>query len=241
MKDDRTKEHRRNWVPALLQQSSERIAVDVVKRFLTEHIRVIGLGAGVIAAAVIREISKLPYKENLEFITASTQIKIKVEECNLRIVDDARITELEIVFDGANQIDKNRNMINGVGGALLKEKIMHSAAKNVIIMAESKKYVEFLNRPVPIEVHPFARYIVRKKLEELGGQPKLRMLEGEYVYVTENGNLILDTLFTSIPDVRKKEVELKTIPGVLEVGLFSRHANVYYKANEDGSFEKMHH
>ena len=241
MQDDRTKEHGTNCVPALFQQSSERIAVDVVKRFLTGHIRVIGLGGGAIAAAVIREISKLPYKENLEFITTSTQIKIKVEECNLRIVDDALITELEIVFDGANQIDKNRNMIKGVGGALLKEKIMHSAAKKVIIMAESKKYVEFLNRPVPIEVHPFARYIVRKKLEELGGQPKLRMLDREYVYVTENGNLILDTAFTSIPDVRKKEVELKTIPGVLEVGLFTRHANVHYKANEDGSFEKMDH
>jgi ribose 5-phosphate isomerase A len=58
--------------------------------------------------------------------------------------------------------------------------------------------------------------------------------------VTENGNLILDTLFTSIPDIRKKEVELKSIAGVLEVGLFTRYADVYYKAKEDGSFEKLH-
>jgi ribose 5-phosphate isomerase A len=60
------------------------------------------------------------------------------------------------------------------------------------------------------------------------------------VAVTENGNFILDTLFTSIPDVRKKQVELKSIAGVLEVGLFTRHANVYYKANQDGSFEKIY-
>jgi ribose 5-phosphate isomerase A len=58
--------------------------------------------------------------------------------------------------------------------------------------------------------------------------------------VTENGNFILDTLFTSILDVRKKEVELKSIAGVLEVGLFTKHANVYYKANQDGSFEKIY-
>ena len=57
--------------------------------------------------------------------------------------------------------------------------------------------------------------------------------------MTENGNLILDTGFVSIPDVRKKEAELKNIAGVVEVGLFTRHANVYYKANEDGSFEKI--
>jgi ribose 5-phosphate isomerase A len=239
MQDDRTKERRRNWIPALLQQSSQKIAVDVVKQFLTEDIRMIGLGGGPIAAAVIREISKSPYKENLECITTSTQIKLEVEEGNLRIVDEALIPELEIVLDEADQIDKNRNMIKGVGGALLKEKILHSAAKKVIIMADSTKYVEFFNRSVPIEVHPFARYIVRKKLEDLGGQPKLRMLGEDYVYVTENGNLILDTVFTSIPDVRKKEIELKSIAGVLEVGLFTRHANVYYKANVDGSFEKV--
>jgi ribose 5-phosphate isomerase A len=239
MQDERTKEVRRNCIPTLFQKSSQKIAVDVVKQFLTEDVRMIGLGSGAMAAAIVREISKLPYKDNLECITTSTQIKLEVEEGNLRIVDEGLITELEIVFDGADQIDKNRNMIKGGRGALLKEKILHSAAKNVIIMAESTKYVEFFNRSVPIEVHPFARYIVRKKLEELGGHPKLRMLGEDYVYVTENGNLILDTVFASIPDVRKKEVELKSIAGVLEVGLFTRHANVYYKAKEDGSFEKI--
>ncbi|MFZ0510065.1 MAG: ribose 5-phosphate isomerase A [Candidatus Nitrosopolaris sp.] len=239
MQDDLTEEGRRNWIPALFQQSSQKIAVDVVKQFLTEDVRLIGLGSGPMAAAIIREISKLPYKENLECIATSTQIKLEAEEGKLRIVDEALITELEIVFDGADQIDKSRNMIKGGGGTLLKEKILHSAAKNVIITAESTKYVESFNRSVPIEVHPFARYIVGKKLEELGGHPKLRMLDEDYVYVTENGNLILDTVFISIPNVRKKEVELKSIAGVLEVGLFTRHADVYYKANEDGSFEKI--
>jgi ribose 5-phosphate isomerase A len=239
MQDDRTKDARRNWIPASFQKSSQKIAVDVVKQFLTEGISMIGLGSGPMAAEVVREISKLPCKENLECITTSTQVKLEAEEANLKIVDEGLITELEIFFDGADQIDGNRNMIKGERGSLLKEKILHSAAKNVIIMAESTKYVESFNRPVPIEVHPFARCIVQKKLEVLGGHSKLRMLGEDYVYVTENGNLILDTEFVSIPDVRKKEVELKNIAGVVEVGLFTRHANVYYKANEDGSFEKI--
>jgi ribose 5-phosphate isomerase A len=240
MQDNRTEGGRRNWIPALFQQAAQKIAADAVKQFLTEGVRVVGLGSGPMAAAIIREISKLPYKENLQCIATSTQIKLEAEYGGLKIVGEDLVAEVGVVFDGADQIDKKSNMIKGGGGALLKEKILHSAAKNVIITAESTKYVESFNRSVPIEVHPFARYLVAKKLEELGGRPKLRMLDEGYVYVTENGNFILDTLFTSILDVRKKEVELKSIAGVLEVGLFTKHANVYYKANQDGSFEKIY-
>jgi len=240
MQDNRTEESRRNWIPAPFQQAAQKIAADAVKHFLTEDVRVIGLGSGPMAAAIIREISKLPYKESLQCIATSTQIKLEAEDGKLRIADENLVTEVEVVFDGADQVDKNRNMIKGGGGALLKEKILHSAAKKVVITAESTKYIECFSRSVPIEVYPFARHVVWKKLEELRGHPKLRMLDEGYVYVTENGNLILDTLFTSIPDIRKKEVELKSIAGVLEVGLFTRHADVYYKAKEDGSFEKLH-
>jgi ribose 5-phosphate isomerase A len=240
MHHNRTQESSRNWIPAPFQQAGQKIAADAVKHFLTEDVRVIGLGSGPMAAAIIREISKLPYRESLQCIATSTQIKLEAEAGKLRIVDDNLVTEVEVVFDGADQIDKNKNMIKGGGGALLKEKILHSAAKKVIITAESTKYVECFNRTVPIEVHPFARHIVRKKLKELSGYPRLRMIDEGYVYVTENGNFILDTFFTTIPDIRKKEVELKSIAGVLEVGLFTRHADIYYKAHEDGSFEKIH-
>jgi ribose 5-phosphate isomerase A len=192
------------------------------------------------AAAIIREISKLPYKESLQCIATSTQIKLEAEYGKLRIADENLVTEVEVVFDGADQVDKNKNMIKGGGGALQKEKILHSAARKVIITAESTKYVECFNRTVPIEVNPFARHIVKKKLEELSGFPRLRMLDEGYVYVTENGNFILDTFFNSMPDIRKKEIELKSIAGVLEVGLFTRHADIYYNAKEDGSFEEIH-
>jgi ribose 5-phosphate isomerase A len=240
MQDKWTEDSRRNWIPAPFWQAAQKIAADSVKCFLTEDVGVIGLGSGPMAAAIIREISKLPYKESLQCIATSTQIKLEAEYSRLKIVDENFVTEVEVVFDGADQVDKNRNMIKGGGGALLKEKILHAVSKKVIITAESTKYVEWFNRTVPIEVHPFARNIVKKKLEELSGYPRLRMLDEGYVYVTENGNFILDTLFTSIPDIRKKEVELKSIPGVLEVGLFTRHADIYYKAGDDGSFEKIH-
>jgi len=131
-------------------------------------------------------------------------------------------------------------MIKGGGGALLKEKIVHSAAKKIVIVAESNKFVNKFSWPVPIEVSPFAFSIVIQKIEQSAeGRPKLRMLNEGYPYVTENGNFILDTRFdfSTISNIRKKEIELKSIPGIIEVGLFTRRADVYYKANSDGTFE----
>jgi ribose 5-phosphate isomerase A len=128
-------------------------------------------------------------------------------------------------------------MIKGGGGALLREKIVHSAANQIVIAAESSKFVQTFTWPVPIEVHPFAIHFARKKLEDMGSRPKMRMLKESYPYVTENGNFILDTIFDFSSDIRRQEVELKNIAGVVEVGIFTEHAEVYYKAKEDSSFE----
>jgi ribose 5-phosphate isomerase A len=84
-----------------------------------------------------------------------------------------------------------------------------------------------------------ARSSVSKKLIEMMGQPLLRTLDKGYPMITENGNLILDTSFPSIADPKKKEVEVKNIAGVLEVGLFTRTADIYYKAKNDGSFDTI--
>jgi ribose 5-phosphate isomerase A len=179
-------------------------------------------------------------KETLQCIASSTQIKQEALNGNLGIVDPNQIQRIDVVFDGADQVDSQFNMIKGGGGALLREKVLHSAAKTIVITAESFKFVESFNRSVPVEVHPFALYILQDKLEsEQGAKPELRMLDEGYPYITENGNFVLDTIFPSISDVRNKEIELKNIPGVIEVGLFTKHASVYYKAKEDGSFDAI--
>jgi ribose 5-phosphate isomerase A len=188
-------------------------------------------------AVLVGEMAKLPNKKMLEFVAASLQIKIEAEKSGLKLVDENRIPDIDIVFDGADQIDSKFCMIKGGGGALLKEKILISAAKRVAIMADSNKFVDAFSRAIPIEVHPFARSVVGIKLKTTGGQPKLRTIEKDYPFITENGNIILDTTFTSVADGRKKELELKGIAGVLEVGLFTRRADIYYKAKSDGSFE----
>jgi len=218
-----------------LQDAIQKLSKDAIK--LARGSKVVGLGSGSTVSYIVREMSKLPGKESMEFVPTSLQIKIEAEKSTLRIADESRIPDIDIVFDGADQIDGKFNMIKGGGGALLREKILISAAKKVVIVADAAKFVQSFSRSVPIEVHPMARSSVAKRLAEIGGQPMMRTLDKGYPFITENGNIILDTIFPSIPDPKKKEVELKGIAGVLEVGLFTRRADIYYKAKTDRTFE----
>jgi ribose 5-phosphate isomerase A len=227
-----------NWIPRSFQQAARNLAKEVVERFVKPN-QIIGLGSGPMAAAVVREMANFNSKETLECIPTSFQIKLEAQCSGLKLVDEDKVPEIDVVFDGADQVDVKFNMIKGGGGALLREKIVHSSAKQIVIAAESSKFLPTFSWPVPIEIHPFAIHIVRKKLEDMDGTPKMRMLKEGYPYVTENGNFILDTLFDFSSDIRQQEVELKNIAGVVEVGLFTKHANAYYKAKEDGTFETI--
>jgi ribose 5-phosphate isomerase A len=227
-----------NWIPGSFQQAAKNLAQEAVQRFVRSN-QVIGLGSGPMAAAIVREMANFDARNTLECIPTSFQIKLEAQWSGLKLVDTNRMPEIDVVFDGADQVDAKFNMIKGGGGALLREKIVHLSAKQIVIAAESSKFLHTFTWPVPIETHPFAIHIVRKKLEDRGGRPQMRMLKEGYPYVTENGNFILDTLFDYPTDIRQQELELKNIAGVVEVGLFTKHANAYYKAKEDGSFETI--
>ncbi len=219
------------------KNSIQKLAKEALK--LVKDVKVVGLGSGSTLSAIVREMANLPNKESIEFLPTSLQIKLEAEQSRLRIADENRLPYTDIVFDGADQIDSEFNMIKGGGGALLKEKIVMSSAKKVVIIADASKFVESLNRSVPLEVHPMARSAIPKVLRDMNGKAMLRTLDKGYPFVTENGNLIFDTLFPSIADPKRTESELKNIPGVLEVGLFTRRADIYYKAKDDGSFEML--
>jgi len=225
-----------NWIPRSFQLAATNLAKDAIERFVKPH-QIIGLGSGPMAAAIVREMANFDGKETLECIPTSFQIKLEAQCSGLRLIGEDRMIQTDVVFDGADEIDASFNMIKGGGGALLREKVVHSAANQIIIAAESNKFLQTFSWPVPIEIHPFAIEIVRKKLEDLGGKPKMRMLKEGYPYITENGNFIIDSVFELSSDIRRQEFDLKNIPGVIEVGLFTKHATAYYKAKEDGSFE----
>ncbi|RMF31379.1 MAG: ribose 5-phosphate isomerase A [Candidatus Nitrosothermus koennekii] len=200
---------------------------------------IIGLGSGSTVAKFLDLLDQRIKNENLRIkvIPTSLQIKLKAEELGLEIADDTLIPKIDLVYDGADQIDDNLNMIKGGGGALLREKIVMYASKKSIILADDKKYVRKLDWKVPIEVLPYARSYVMNRLESMNGKPSIRMLNKGYPFITENGNIILDTDFGVIEEPEELEQKVKSIPGVIEIGIFVRSANIYYRLIDDERFE----
>ncbi|MEC9435912.1 MAG: ribose 5-phosphate isomerase A, partial [Thermoproteota archaeon] len=199
----------------------------------------VGLGSGRAATTLVKSLSKYikTKKITVKCVPTSMQIKLIAEKGGLELIDADQIDKIDLVFDGADQIDKNKFLIKGGGGALLKENILISAAKKVIIMADSSKFVKDFNRTVPIEVQPSARQIVWKKIEKIGGKPELRTLDRGYPFFTENSNIILDCGFGVIKNPKILQQKLLNIPGVIEVGIFTRKPDIIYKAKANGKFE----
>jgi len=209
---------------------------DAVK--LVKNHQTIGLGSGRSATAVVKSLSSLVKKKklNIKCIPTSLQIKLEAEKGNLHLIDTV-LDKIDIVFDGADQIDKEKNLIKGGGGALLRENILINAAKKVVIMADDSKFVTNFDRSVPVEVHPLARNTVTKNISKIGGKPKIRILDRGYPFITENGNIILDCNFGVIKKPKLLREKIKNISGVLEVGIFTRKPDVIYKARSSGKFD----
>ena len=209
---------------------------DAVK--LVKNHQTIGLGSGRSATAFVKSLSSLVKKKkfNIKCVPTSLQIKLEAEKGNLHLIDTV-LDKIDIVFDGADQIDKGKNMIKGGGGALLRENILINAAKKVVIMADDSKFVTYFNRSVPVEVHPLARNTVTKNISKIGGKPKIRTLDRGYPFITENGNIILDCNFGVIKKPKLLQEKIKNVSGVLEVGIFTRKPDIIYRARSSGKFD----
>ncbi len=129
--------------------------------------------------------------------------------------------EIDITIDGADEVDPKLNLIKGGGGALLREKVVASVTKKMVVVSDSGKIVSVLGKfPLPVEVISFARTVVEKKIASLGGSPKLRTKPDGSPFLTDNGNQILDCSFGKISDPAALDRELNGTPGVVEHGLF---------------------
>ena len=213
------------------------LSIDALK--LVRNDFVVGLGSGRAATALVKSLSKYVKSKNfhIKCVPTSMQIKLTAEKGGLSLIDIDQIDKLDIVFDGADQIDKNKFLIKGGGGALLKENILISAAKKVVIMADKSKFVKNLNRTVPVEIHPSSRKIITDRIVKIGGKTTLRLLERGYPFITENGNLILDCDFGIIKNPKSLQQKILNMSGVLEVGIFTRKPDIIYKAKTNGKFD----
>ncbi|HEU04554.1 hypothetical protein LCGC14_1542460 [marine sediment metagenome] len=200
---------------------------------------VLGLGSGRAATSFVKSLSSFikTKKIKIKGVPTSLQIKLIAEQGRIPLIQADQIDHIDVVFDGADQIDSEKNLIKGGGGALLRENILINAAKKVVIMADKSKFVKHFNRPVPVEVHPLARSSVTKSIKRLGGKPRIRTLEKGYPFITENGNIILDCNFGVIKKPKILAQKIIQIAGVMEVGIFTRKPDVIYKAKTNGKFE----
>ena len=165
------------------------------------------------------------------------QVEIIAQNNGIVLESPSLIPEIDVVVDGADEIDKNHIMIKGGGGAHYREKIMIEAANHSIIIADSSKYVDVITWPVPLEVSEFSRFFVEEKIKSNGGNPVIRTLNKGYPFFTQNGNLVIDAHFNQITEPLKLEQLLLNIPGIIANGIFSMKIDTFLRANEDGSVE----
>ena len=223
------------------EEAKKRVALEAVKHVQDDSI--VGLGSGSTAAYAIQEIGEKIRLEGLRILGVPTsyQAMMLAVHYGVPLTTLNEHPQLDLAIDGADEIDRDLNLIKGGGGALTREKIVASAAKQFVIMADETKYVEKLgtNHAIPIEVLPFALPTVMVKLRELKGKPVLREGGGKVgPLVTDNGNFVADVDFGPVDDVKKLDLQLKLIPGVIETGLFVGMADIVYLGKPDG-FEKL--
>jgi ribose 5-phosphate isomerase A len=200
---------------------------------------VIGLGSGRAATTLVKSLALLikEKKFNIKGVPTSLQIKLIAEKAGIPVVESDQVDYIDVVFDGADQIDSQKFVIKGGGGALLRENILFSLAKKIVVMADKTKFVKNFTRAVPVEIHPLARNSVANSIQKLGGKATLRSLDRGYPFITENGNIILDCDFGTIKNPKALSQKIKQIPGVMESGIFLRKPDIVYKAKTGGKFE----
>jgi ribose 5-phosphate isomerase A len=199
---------------------------------------VVGLGTGSTARFAIERLGeRMAEGLRIRGIPTSMESERLARKCRIPLVALDAAGAIDITIDGADEVDPRLDLIKGLGGALLREKIVASATRKQVIVVDGSKLVERLGTraPVPVEVVPFGHPLTARRLAALGSAPALRMAKGSNSpYITDNANFIYDCRFDSIPDARKLEAEIDAIPGVVESGLFVGLAHVVITATEKG-------
>ena len=204
------------------------VAKDALKYVRSGY--VIGVGSGSTALMFLTELTKA-IKEgklsNVKLVATSTETEYEIVKLGLSdlLRYPWQVDHIDVAIDGADEVDKDRNLIKGGGGALTREKIIDYWASEFIVIVDESKLVNKVPsmHPIPVEVVPYAWPLVKARLEkEYGGSAELRYSSGKRgPVVTDNGNYIIDYRPKSAIDPREGERVIKCIPGVVEVGLFN--------------------
>ncbi len=199
---------------------------------------VVGLGTGSTATFMIEAlIARARAGLRITCIPTSERSAEQARAGGLRLVDFDTTPRIDLTIDGADEIKRDSlDLVKGLGGALLREKIVASASARLIIIADDSKLVDWLGTtaPVPIEVARFGWQATRERLAATGGQIVQRMTQAGEPYLTDGGNYILDARYDAIADARRLRDDISAIAGVVESGLFIGMAEMALVAGEQG-------
>jgi ribose 5-phosphate isomerase A len=208
---------------------------------LVESGMTVGLGSGSTATLWIKLLGEQVRDQglNIRAIATSEDSERLGRSYGIPFVNFEECRRLDLTVDGADEIAPKLALIKGGGGKLLREKIVASASKRLVIVADESKQVEKLGRfPLPVEVIPMAAPLVSDALRELGFTPTIRVNRDGARYITDEGNLILDCSGLLIEDPDGMAAKIDSIIGVVEHGLFLGMADLALIAGEQQVIER---
>src|SRR5688572_863172 len=218
-------------------EQQKRMAAEAALR-LIEPGMTVGLGSGSTAAWFIRELGRRHARGELagvRGIPTSEASRKLAEEAGIPLTSFAEARRCDVTVDGADEIDPKLNLIKGLGGALLREKIVAQNSDRVVIIADGAKLVEQLGSrtALPVEVSRFGVERQPEFFRDCGGEPMQRLAKGGGPYRTDEGNFIFDVAFGPIAEAAELEVTLLRRAGVVQTGLFLGIANEAIIAHAD--------
>jgi ribose 5-phosphate isomerase A len=196
---------------------------------------IVGLGTGSTAAHAVRLLGdRVRAGLKIRGIPTSTGTRDLALASGIPLTSLDEFQQIDVTIDGTDEFDPQLNLIKGGGGALLREKIIASASKQLVIIADSSKQVAVLGKfPLPVEVIAFAEALVAKKISALGAKVLRRQSADGKPYITDEGHHILDCHFGQIPHPPALASILEAMPGIVEHGLFIGMASVVLIAKGD--------
>jgi ribose 5-phosphate isomerase A len=205
---------------------------------LVESGMVVGLGSGSTASLMVQRLGERREQDGLQIIGVPTSVATAVLAQHLRIplreLDD--VSSLDMNLDGADEVDPQFRMIKGLGGALLREKIVACAAARRVTIITTDKRVDRLGRkaPIPVEVSRVGLKHTERRLQRLGAETTIRALSSGEPFLTDGGNAIIDCRFGEIADPEELDSHLHAVVGVFETGLFLGLCDLLVVGTNDG-------
>lgn len=201
--------------------------------------QIVGLGTGSTAAYFIQFLGeRMKAGLKIRGIPTSNHAEQLARRSGIPLVTLADVSYIDVDVDGADEFDPQLRLIKGGGGALLREKIVASAARKFVVVADASKQVATLGKfPLPVEVIPFAESVLTHRITDLGAKVALRKASNGSPFRTDEGHHILDCSFGQIPDPPALARILNDMPGVVEHGLFINMASVVLIGKEEGVVE----